>query len=284
MEHRLSALLQLHLHSRLKTWLEWIGQRQLQDKTGNVSVWQFGASYIRDFTVHIVCCALFCCGYVIRPRFLSLTWRKLRICSANHRAGYSNNLAFNWLSIVWAYSWAFPAQNRMNYPTNKTCFLCQGTNSNSKSYRKFILPCFSVTCYKHVIKLWLINALDIWYMRSYGILTVSYLHNAVCTPAWLNLYLRTCLLRVGNRHLSVITFLIMYARMLLASGNRGHYQDKYLFSKYFDKILIQSGNLSKGPYFDGYLQSNIMYCTIRLHLFNCLFLMYILYLNVCAYI
>ena len=30
---RLSALLQLHLQSRLNTWFEWIGQRQLQDET-----------------------------------------------------------------------------------------------------------------------------------------------------------------------------------------------------------------------------------------------------------
>ena len=30
LEHRLSALLQLHLHSRLNTWLQWIGQGQLQ--------------------------------------------------------------------------------------------------------------------------------------------------------------------------------------------------------------------------------------------------------------
>ena len=29
---------------------------------------------------------------------------KLRLCSANHRAGYFSNLACDWLSIVWAYS------------------------------------------------------------------------------------------------------------------------------------------------------------------------------------
>ena len=37
-------------------------------------------------------------------RFPSLTWSKLRQCSANHRAGYFSNLACDWLSIVWAYS------------------------------------------------------------------------------------------------------------------------------------------------------------------------------------
>ena len=40
----------------------------------------------------------------IRARFLSLAPSKLRLCSANHRAGYFSNLACDWLSIVWAYS------------------------------------------------------------------------------------------------------------------------------------------------------------------------------------
>ena len=39
-----------------------------------------------------------------RARFLSLAWSKLRLCLANHRAGYFSNLACDWLSIVWAYS------------------------------------------------------------------------------------------------------------------------------------------------------------------------------------
>ena len=30
------ALLQPHPHSRLSTWLQWIGQRQLQDDTRNI--------------------------------------------------------------------------------------------------------------------------------------------------------------------------------------------------------------------------------------------------------
>ena len=50
-EHRLSALLQLHLHSQLNTWLQWIGQRQLQGGARITLVLEFGASYIRDFTV-----------------------------------------------------------------------------------------------------------------------------------------------------------------------------------------------------------------------------------------
>ena len=36
--------------------------------------------------------------------FLSFAWSKLRLCLANHRAGYFTNLAYDWLSIVWAYS------------------------------------------------------------------------------------------------------------------------------------------------------------------------------------
>ena len=36
LEHRLSALLQLHLHSRLNTRLQWTGQGQPQDETRNI--------------------------------------------------------------------------------------------------------------------------------------------------------------------------------------------------------------------------------------------------------
>ena len=41
---------------------------------------------------------------ITRARFLSLARSKLRLCSANHRAGYFSNLHCDWLSIVWAYS------------------------------------------------------------------------------------------------------------------------------------------------------------------------------------
>ena len=53
LEHRLSVLLQLHLHSRLKTWLQWIGQRQLQDQVTNIHVLWFGGAYTRGLTVHV---------------------------------------------------------------------------------------------------------------------------------------------------------------------------------------------------------------------------------------
>ena len=40
-----------NLHSRLNTWLQWIGQRQLQGETRNISVLVFAAPYIRDSMV-----------------------------------------------------------------------------------------------------------------------------------------------------------------------------------------------------------------------------------------
>ena len=48
---RLSALLQLHLHSQLNTWFQRIGQRQLQDETRHIYVWRLSAAYIRELTV-----------------------------------------------------------------------------------------------------------------------------------------------------------------------------------------------------------------------------------------
>ena len=51
LEHRLSALLQPHLHSRLNTWLQWIEQRQLQGETRNILVLGLCAPDIRGLTV-----------------------------------------------------------------------------------------------------------------------------------------------------------------------------------------------------------------------------------------
>ena len=47
---RLSALLQLH-HSRLNTWLQWIGQRQLQDDTRNIEGLGLGVHYISGLII-----------------------------------------------------------------------------------------------------------------------------------------------------------------------------------------------------------------------------------------
>ena len=57
LEHRLSALPQLHLHSRLNIWLQRIRQRQSQYSTRIfriLEVMGFGASYIRDLTVLLI--------------------------------------------------------------------------------------------------------------------------------------------------------------------------------------------------------------------------------------
>ena len=59
----------------------------------------FQSQFESDGTDMVVILVLF-----IRARFLSLAWSKLRLGSANHRAGYFSNLACDWLSIVWAFS------------------------------------------------------------------------------------------------------------------------------------------------------------------------------------
>ena len=53
-------------------------------------------------------------------RFLSLAQSKLRLCSANHRAGYFSNLTCDWLSMVWAYS----KQETENGPRSKVQSFC----------------------------------------------------------------------------------------------------------------------------------------------------------------
>ena len=51
---KMSALLQLHLHSQPNTWLQWIGQRQQHDETRNIYVLGLGAFYIRELTVYYI--------------------------------------------------------------------------------------------------------------------------------------------------------------------------------------------------------------------------------------
>ena len=62
----LSALLQLHIHSRLNTWLQLIGQRQLQDETKIIHVLEFGATYIRGLAVYPL------------TRFVAQSWREFQ--------------------------------------------------------------------------------------------------------------------------------------------------------------------------------------------------------------
>ena len=60
------------------------------------------------------------CPSQIWARFLSLAHSKLRLCSANHRAGYFSNLPCDWLSTVWAYS----AQEPENGPWCESSCYC----------------------------------------------------------------------------------------------------------------------------------------------------------------
>ena len=67
-----------------------------------------------------------------RARFLSLTWSKLRLCSANHRAGYFSNLACDWLSIVWAYSkWETDNGPRFAHPRYNFSPFCNSVNTHT---------------------------------------------------------------------------------------------------------------------------------------------------------
>ena len=71
LKHRLSALLQLHLHSRLNTWLQWIGQRRLQDEMRIIL--GIRASYIRDFTVTPLLTHWNYCSLALSHRY-SVSW------------------------------------------------------------------------------------------------------------------------------------------------------------------------------------------------------------------
>ena len=88
----------------------------------------------------------------------------------------------------------FPAQNGTNEHNSKICFALitqllstQTTKSskmlmnnkfkaqslNRKSYRKFTLSWFSVTCFKHVGLLWPISALDRKQVRGYVLFPIT---------------------------------------------------------------------------------------------------------------
>ena len=54
LEHRLSALIQLHLHARFNTWLQWSGQGQPQDQVRSIYVLGFGAPHTRGLKAHSI--------------------------------------------------------------------------------------------------------------------------------------------------------------------------------------------------------------------------------------
>ena len=62
-------------------------------KLSNIT-WYYGSNVVNPATKHK---KIWAC-------FLSLARSKLRLCSVNHRAGYVSNIAYDWLSTVWAYS------------------------------------------------------------------------------------------------------------------------------------------------------------------------------------
>ena len=64
------------------------------------------------------------------PHLAPLARSKLRLCPANHRAGYFSNLACDWQSIVWAYSddpanflvlWQCYTENFLCYENMDSC-------------------------------------------------------------------------------------------------------------------------------------------------------------------
>ena len=62
-----------------------------------------------------------------RACFLALTRSKLRLCLANHKAGYFSNLTCDWLSMVWAHF----EQETENGPWLATFFIHNGTQEKS---------------------------------------------------------------------------------------------------------------------------------------------------------
>ena len=77
-----AVLLQLHLHSQLNTWLQWIGQMQMQDKTRNIYLLGFGAPHIRGFTVMMFSVICWSLGF----RFSPVYWTPLHVFSCDQAA------------------------------------------------------------------------------------------------------------------------------------------------------------------------------------------------------
>ena len=74
LDHRLSELLQLHLHSRLNTWPEWLGRDYCKTRRETYTWWNLARLLLeaRRFTLARkirtrLWYALFCYGYVVAP-------------------------------------------------------------------------------------------------------------------------------------------------------------------------------------------------------------------------
>ena len=77
-----------------------------------------------------LCSSLIFLSQTSGPVVLSVAQSKLRLCSANHRAGYFSNLDCDWLSIVWVYCaqetengpWIFKYAELRNWKSMYTFF------------------------------------------------------------------------------------------------------------------------------------------------------------------
>ena len=99
--HRLSALLQLDLHSRLNIWLQGIRQRQPRDSTRTLWLLGFGASYIRDLTVYICILYDFCVvkwqRYTVLEMVSWKTWAHF-LCMDDSRYQPVSNIVSHYLN------------------------------------------------------------------------------------------------------------------------------------------------------------------------------------------
>ena len=88
--------------------------------------------------------------WINRAHFLSLVGSKLRLCSANHRAGYWSNLPCDWPSTAWAYS-EQETENRprsLDVPAAKAASL-ELANSRLRSLDQFLTCNQKVLVYPH---------------------------------------------------------------------------------------------------------------------------------------
>ena len=125
LEHCLSALLQLHHHSRLNTWLQWIGQKQLRWDEKHLCFW-FGATYTKGLTIY--------------PWHLMLSLGHKSVRSSDtltlnvQRPSYLGlSLSISWLLMPWLLSspghqqpwyWLYRIQRSLSYLRKDFKYLC----------------------------------------------------------------------------------------------------------------------------------------------------------------
>ena len=96
-------MLQLHLHSPLNTWLQYIAQRQLQAETRNIRVFGFGATYIRDLTVYsetnsIQHVSTGCMGHWTGSSLIQMMVGHLNWCQIIAKWTLKNKFQWNWIN------------------------------------------------------------------------------------------------------------------------------------------------------------------------------------------